>query len=206
METFNNIMDGFNSFLNVGSSLYDTVADYALQAYQLDTLSKMGTLKVDALFEAADSAVQQAQMQQKAYEIERKASEVQAFQTYQQRMAEYSEALEYNNFVTESRLGGGESMSVRKFLQKQAETVAQDADRINSQAILVDSTLRMQGHMSMLSGLYNAKALRNQALNTAYQNTIDMMEVLPNPLESVKTVTTGIQKIANIAYEGFKSK
>lgn len=201
MEWLTKGLDLFDNFLNVGSSFYNTVSRPAMDLYMMDTMFKQGQLKVDAYMNAAEASIEQAVLQQKEYEIERKASQVQAMQLYQQRLEEYNEAAAYNSFVNEARLGGGESMSVRKFVEKQAKTVAQDTDRMNSQAIMIDASLRKAGHMSMLNGLYAAKAQRNQALNSAYQNTIDAMKVTSSPFDALKDVSTGVRKISTIISE-----
>lgn len=201
MEWLTKGLDLFDNFLDVGSSFYNSVSRPAMDLYMMDTMFKQGQLKVDAYMNAAEASIEQAVLQQKEYEIERKASQVQAMQLYQQRLEEYNEASAYNSFVNEARLGGGESMSVRKFVEKQAKTVAQDTDRMNSQAIMIDASLRKAGHMSMLNGLYAAKAQRNQALNSAYQNTIDAMKVTSNPFDALKDVSTGVRKISTIISE-----
>lgn len=201
MEWLTKGLDLFDNFLDIGSSFYSTVSRPAMDLYMMDTMFKQGQLKVDAYMNAAEASIEQAVLQQKEYEIERKASQVQAMQLYQQRLEEYNEAAAFNNFVTEARLGGGESMSVRKFVEKQAKTVAQDTDRMNSQAIMIDASLRKAGHMSMLNGLYAAKAQRNQALNSAYQNTIDAMKVTSSPFDALKDVSTGVRKISTIISE-----
>jgi hypothetical protein len=204
MEWFNTALTTFDKFLSIGSNYLGTVSKVAMDVYQMDTMFKMGELKVNALFEAADASIEQAVLQKKEYEIERQASQVQALQLYQQRLQEYSEAAEYNNFVNEARLGGGESMSVRKFAQKQAETVAQDTDRMNTQSIMIDASLRKAGHMSMLNGLYAAKAQRQQALATAYQNTIDLLNVTPDPFTSVRNIVGGVRTISSGISEALK--
>lgn len=196
MEFVTNLLNVTDKFLTIGSSFYSSTSKIAMDLYQMDTMFKMGQLKVDALMASADAQVEQAVLQAKEYEIERKASQVQALQTYAQRMQEFNEASEFNSFVTESRLGGGESMSVRAFMDKQAKTVAQDADRMNSQAIAIDTVLAREGHMSLLRGLNAAKATRQQALQTAYQNTIDLLQVTPDPFQSVKDIVGGVRTIA----------
>lgn len=196
MEFVTNLLNITDKFLTIGSNFYSSTSKIAMDLYQMDTMFKMGQLKVDALMESADAQMEQAVLQAKEYELERKASQVQALQTYAQRMEEFNQAAEFNSFVTESRLGGGESMSVRAFMKKQAETVAQDADAINSQAIAIDAALAREGHMSLLRGINAAKATRQQALQTAYQNTIDMLEVAPDPFQSGKDIVGGIRTIA----------
>lgn len=204
MEFLDTLLNVTDKFLTIGSSYYGTVSRMALDMYQMDAQFKMNQLQVSSLNKAAEASIQQADLQFKEYEIERINSQTQSLQTYENRMAEFNEAAELNSFLTESRLGGGESMSVRRFMQKQAETVARDASRINDQAIQIDSALARQGHMSMLNGLYAAKAQRQQALVTAYQGTIDMLETTPNPFESAKDVTGGIRTIADMISEGLK--
>ena len=192
MEAFGNM---FSNFLNIGMSFWNSTSKLAMDMYQMDTMSKMGQLKVDALLSAADTQMEQAELQAKEYEIERQASAVQASQTYAQRMAEYSEATAFNSFVRESLLGGGESMSVNAFVKRQAKMVAEDANRINSQAIAVDSALAREGHMSLLRGINAARATRNQALQTAYQNTIDLLQV-SDPISTGIGIFDDVKKIA----------
>jgi hypothetical protein len=192
MEAFGNM---FSNFLNIGMSFWNSTSKLAMDMYQMDTMSKMGQLKVDALLSAADAQMEQAELQAKEYEIERQASAVQASQTYAQRMAEYSEATAFNSFVRESLLGGGESMSVNAFVKRQAKMVAEDSNRINSQAIAVDSALAREGHMSLLRGINAARATRNQALQTAYQNTIDLLQV-SDPISTGIGIFDDVKKIA----------
>lgn len=192
MEAFGNM---FSNFLNIGMSFWNSTSKLAMDMYQMDTMSKMGQLKVDALLSAADAQMEQAELQAKEYEIERQASAVQASQTYAQRMAEYTEATAFNSFVRESLLGGGESMSVNAFVKRQAKMVAEDANRINSQAIAVDSALAREGHMSLLRGINAARATRNQALQTAYQNTIDLLQV-SDPVSTGIGIFKDVKKIA----------
>lgn len=196
MEFLANLLSKSDKFLDVGSKFFSSTSKIAMDLYQMDTASKMGQLKIDAYANAADAAVKEAALQKKEFEIERRASQVQALQTYAQRINEFNEAAEFNNFVTESRLGGGESMSVRAFMRKQEETVAQDFDAINTEAVAVDSALARQGHMSLLRGFHSARASRQQAMQTAYQNTIDMLQTTPDPFQSVKDVVGGAKTIA----------
>lgn len=206
MEFVTNLLNITDKFLTIGSNFYSTTSEIAMKMYKMDTMFKMNELRIDALMESADAQMEQAVLQAKEYELERKASQVQSMQNYAERLSQYNEAAEFNSFVTESRLGGGESMSVRKFVERQAKIVAQDVDRINSQAIAIDTALSRQGHMSMLRGINAAKATRNQALQTAYQGTIDMLEVTPNPFDSAKDIVSGVRTIASSISEALEIK
>ena len=194
-------MNWFSTFLDIGTKLYSTTSKIAMDVYMMDTMSKMGQLRVDALNQSADAYIEQAEIQEKEYELERQASQIQSIQALQQRVSEYNEALEFNNFMTEARLGGGESMSVARFVAAQNKVVTRDLERLDTQASLVDSSLRIRGRLSMLNGVTAARAQRTKALESAYSNTIDMLQVYGSPFEKVENVISDFKTVGTTIYE-----
>ncbi len=194
-------MNWFSTFLDIGTSLYTSASKFAMDSYMIDTMSKMGQLRVDALNQSADALIEQAEMQQKEYELERQASQIQSIQQLQARVSEYNEALEFNNFMTEARLGGGESMSVARFVAAQSKVVTRDLERLDTQASLVDSSLRIRGRLSMLNGITAARAQRTKAMESAYQNTIDMLKVYGSPFDTAKDVISDFKTVGTTIYE-----
>tara|TARA_R100001463_G_scaffold39042_3_gene83911 strand:+ start:618 stop:1211 length:594 start_codon:yes stop_codon:yes gene_type:complete len=194
-------MNWFSTFLDIGTSLYNSASTFAMQSYMIDTMSKMGQLRVDALNQSADALIEQAEMQAKEYELERQASQIQSIQQLQARVSEYNDALEFNNFMTEARLGGGESMSVARFVDAQSKIVTRDLERLDTQASLVDSSLRIRGRLSMLNGITAARAQRTKAMESAYQNTIDMLKVYGSPFDTAKDVISDFKTVGTTIYE-----
>jgi hypothetical protein len=194
-------MNWFSTFLDIGTQLYNTTSKIAMDVYMMDTMSKMGQLRVDALNQSADAYIEQAEMQAKEYELERQASQIQSIQQLQARVSEYNDALEFNNFMTEARLGGGESMSVARFVAAQSKIVTRDLERLDTQASLVDSSLRIRGRLSMLNGITAARAQRTKAMESAYQNTIDMLKVYGSPFDTAKNVISDFKTVGTTIYE-----